>query len=167
VSFHDVDEFISFSHREFRGKKKKKKIEAGLQKMKQPGYILDRLNAIKDEERKYYVTSQNISSGNISSNNTIKNNGSFSCVTIGRVRYNAKEFSTIDESLQQLKAQYKIPDFVDPKRFDTLRYKHITQCELWKSVIDLSQQGYVRFHFHFHFHFWIRVCVCLCLYRMA
>lgn len=69
----------------------------------------------------------------------------FSCVAINRLLYNSVEFSTHndDESLQ-LKDQYKIPDFVDTKRFYTIRYKHFIGPDgVPKSVIDLSQQKHV------------------------
>ncbi|OEU21534.1 hypothetical protein FRACYDRAFT_235159 [Fragilariopsis cylindrus CCMP1102] len=151
TSYHDVDEFITFKnprsstkkkHRTIKKKKKfQKKIQNELSKMKQSGYILNRLNEIKV---------LNDSSSSSSSNDTINNNysntnggGNFSCVKIGRVRYNAKEFNstTTTTTNDDDEEESKLPDFIDPKRFDTLRFKYISEHELWKSIIDLSQQG--------------------------
>ena len=154
VSYHDVDEFITFSNspKQIIVNGTTTVVDDGLRKMNQPGYILDRLNEIKAEDNK-----ANYDNG-------------FSCVVIDRVRYNSKELSTTssttttvttthdkdndygydDESLQ-LKEIYNIPDFVDTKRFDTLRYKYNSGPDgMPKSFIDLSQKRYVGLFIQWH-----------------
>ena len=161
VSYHDTDEFITFTHRTKKPTETNRTIQEGLLKMKQPGYVLNRLNEIKDEDAKYLLnSSQDWSSFKVAElkkelkkrDITAKGKkadlvslleaGDLSCVVVNRVRYNSKELSTYDYN--QLK-EYNIPDTVDTKLFDTLRYKHITGYDgSPKSFIDLSHQRYVR-----------------------
>ena len=142
TSYHDVDEFVSFQHIESRKPRGSKKllVGEGLRKLRRPGYVLDRLNAIKEE------TLASRSFGNITTQSDNNDNvaGNFSCVAIDRIRFCAEEL-TNNETLQ-LKSEYEIPNFLESNRFDTLRYKYTSPGVdgMPKSIIDLSQERYVH-----------------------
>jgi len=81
VSYHDLDEFVTFQH---KVKRPRRYVwEIGLKKMKRPGYILDTLNKIKNREEIFI-------SYNTSGSNSDGGGGKFSCTVINRVRYNAE-----------------------------------------------------------------------------
>lgn len=140
TSYHDSDEFVSFRWENER----ENRTEIEQEKLKQPGYIAHRLNAIRDQFPPEIHA---------------ENNTGVSCVIVPRIRYCAKEMGQTE--INNVASLY-IPDgftnnntkrvgFV--KRLETLRFKYATPG--WdgspKSFIDLRNTNaykYVNRTFH-------------------
>ena len=138
TSYHDTDEFLTFNHKANAG---------SYRKMNQPGYVLHRLNSIKDQ----------LPPG------TDANETGVSCLIVDRKRYCAKELSTEETNDLFLPSFNSTTSGMIPtgfmnngihsstddhqraivRRFDTLRYKYLTPGidGRPKSFIDLSQQN--------------------------
>ena len=147
TSYHDTDEFFTFEH-EMKIDGKMKDITAdGSQKMKQPGYVLHRLNSIKRlQPRNSYV-----------------NDTGLSCIVAERRRYCANELSKEETNDLFALSSNGTTSGIIPKgfmnssidsgtyeeretiirRFDTLRFKYLTKGMdgMPKSVMDLSQRN--------------------------
>jgi len=128
TSYHDTDEFLTFSD--------------SSQKMEEPGYVLHKLNEIKNRLPP----------------DTHVNDTGVSCLVVNRRRYCAKESSTeetnelFSPSLGGIVPEGFMNSSIDSTdddhtaiigRFDTLRYKYLTRGLDGnpKSFIDLSQRN--------------------------
>jgi len=143
TSYHDIDEFVTFDWvtEKEEGKVKVNITEDGIRKMKQPGYVLHRLNSMKKQfPPENYVNATGLS-----------------CLVIRRQRFCSKELSP-KETNQLFSSGEDIPEgFMNSynhsstdedrhnilRRFDTLRYTFLTPGYdgLPKSIIDLSQKN--------------------------
>ena len=166
TSFHDNDEFLTFQPTD----------ESAQTKMQQPGYILDRLNAIKQ---------QSPPPNNTSPDDTTPPETQLSCLVVYRKKHCAKELNKEEVNELFLPSSGDIKDAVIPdgfmsssiigssneyddresivRRFDTIRYKYLmpgydsklsmnqekNKFGNPKSFIDLSQshvKQYVETH---------------------
>ena len=132
VSYHDLDEYISFQHKTdgIINDSGKDITIIGQQKFKnQPYYIYNKLNQIKKQAEAIVQQHEQ----HHANNNTGGSSSSLmGCISIHRKRFCSKEDEDEDEN------KY---DYI--KKFDTLRYKYLTPNRDGqpKSFLDLSQPG--------------------------
>jgi hypothetical protein len=118
VSFHDVDEYYVINS---------ETVKNATERMREPGSVLKVLNTVqKIVEPLFKLT-----------NITLTKHHMTPCVTTYRTRYGAVE--STEKELRR-----GVPDFVDPKRFETLRWRHYTPADVQvpqvgKSLLDVSK----------------------------
>jgi hypothetical protein len=118
VSFHDVDEYYVINS---------EVVKNATERMREPGSVLNVLNQVQSIVQPLFnLTNISISEHHLTS-----------CVTTYRLQYSAVE-STEKERRQG------VPDFIDPKLFETLRWRHYTPPNVMpplvgKSLLDVSK----------------------------
>ncbi|OEU14898.1 hypothetical protein FRACYDRAFT_241455 [Fragilariopsis cylindrus CCMP1102] len=133
VSYHDLDEYISFQHKTdgIINDSGKDITIIGQQKFKnQPYYIYNKLNQIKKQQEA--IVQQHEQHHAYNNTGGSSSSSLMGCISIHRKRFCSKEDENKDEN------KY---DYI--KKFDTLRYKYLTPNRDGqpKSFIDLSQPG--------------------------
>ena len=118
VSFHDVDEYYVINSQV---------VNNAMERMREPGSVVVVLNQVQSIVQPLYnLTNISISEHHMSP-----------CVTTYRLRYGAVE-STPEER------QQGVPAYIDPRRFETLRWRHYADPrqklpQVGKSLLDVSK----------------------------
>jgi hypothetical protein len=118
VSFHDVDEYYVLNS---------ETVKNATERMREPGSVLKVLNTVQTiVEPLFKLTNISLTEHHMTP-----------CVTTYRMRYGAVE--STEKELRR-----GVPDFVDPKRFETLRWRHYTPAnvhlpQVGKSLLDVSK----------------------------
>jgi hypothetical protein len=118
VSFHDVDEYYVINS---------ELVNNATERMGEPGSVLKVLNQVQSIVKPLFELT----------NISLTEHHMTPCVTTYRLRYGAVE-SSEDERRQG------VPDFIDPRRFETLRWRHYTPQsvalpQVGKSLLDVSK----------------------------
>jgi hypothetical protein len=119
VSFHDVDEYYVINS---------EVVKNATERMQEPGSVLKVLNQVQSLAQPLF----NLTNISISEDHYLT-----PCVTTYRLQYSAVE-STEKERRQG------VPDFIDPGRFETLRWRHypppnVMLPQVGKSLLDVSK----------------------------
>jgi hypothetical protein len=118
VSFHDVDEYYVINS---------EVVENATERMREPGSVLKVLNQVQSVVQPLFELT----------NISLSEHHMTPCVTTYRQLYGAVESTETER-------RWGVPDFVDPKRFETLRWRHYTPQnvqppQIGKSLLDVSK----------------------------
>jgi hypothetical protein len=118
VSFHDVDEYYVINS---------EVVKNATERMREPGSVLKVLNQVQSiVQPLFHLTNISLSEHHMTP-----------CVTTYRLQYGAVES-------REEERREGVPDFIDPKRFETLRWRHYTPPnvmppQVGKSLLDVSK----------------------------